>query len=91
MNREEFEADLLREGYQAFYGGMGANTAIPEHGHDKDERYIVIGGEMILPHDGKANVMRPGDVDIARPNDRHAGQVGPQGVAWIIGRRAANT
>jgi mannose-6-phosphate isomerase-like protein (cupin superfamily) len=76
--------------------GLGASGNLnppesPEHGHDKDERYMVISGEMTITQDGKANIMRGRDVDVAGPNDRHAGRVGPQGVAWIFGRRAARS
>jgi len=89
MNREEFEADLLREGYQVFYSGMRANEVLPEHGHDWDARVMVIGGEITLTRDGKAETFRTGDSCSVPANYPHAEQVGPQGVAFIAGRRTA--
>ncbi|HME25187.1 MAG TPA: cupin domain-containing protein [Acetobacteraceae bacterium] len=89
MKREEFEADLLREGYQVFYGGMRANEVNPEHGHEFDARVMVIGGEITLTRDGRAETFRTGDSCAVPANYPHAEQVGPQGVAWIFGRRAA--
>ena len=48
MNQSEFEADLLRQGYQVFYGGLQAGLANPDHAHDWDARVMVIGGEITL-------------------------------------------
>jgi hypothetical protein len=38
MNQSDFEADLLREGYQVFYGGLKAGEVNAEHSHDWDAR-----------------------------------------------------
>ena len=89
MKREEFEAELARDGYQLFYGGLRANEALPEHGHDWDARIMVIGGEITLTRDGNAETFGIGDSCAVAANYPHAEQVGPRGVALIIGRRAA--
>ena len=34
MNQSDFEADLRREGYQIFYGGLKADEVNTEHSHD---------------------------------------------------------
>jgi len=34
MTREEFEAELKRDGYGVFYGGFRAHEENTEHGHD---------------------------------------------------------
>ena len=88
MNRSDFEADLLREGYQIYYGGQRAIEATPEHGHDWDARVMVIAGEITITRDGKADTFREGDSCAVPANYPHAEQVGPQGVAYIAGRRA---
>ena len=54
MNQSDFEADLKREGYQVFYGGLRAGEVNPDHTHDWDARVMVIGGEITLTRDGKA-------------------------------------
>jgi hypothetical protein len=59
VTRAEFEADLLREGYEVFYGGSRANEVLPEHGHDREERSMMIGGEMTLTRDGKPERFDP--------------------------------
>ena len=88
MNREEFEADLLREGYQVFYSGMRANEVLPEHGHDWDARVMVIGGEITVSRAGKAQTFHVGDSCAVAAGELHAEHVGLQGVAYIAGRRA---
>ncbi len=88
MNQSEFEADLRREGYQVFYGGLGANHANPDHTHDWDARVMVIGGEITLTRGGKVQTFHPGDSCAVAAGELHAEHVGPQGVAYIAGRRA---
>ncbi|MGE0736795.1 MAG: cupin domain-containing protein [Alphaproteobacteria bacterium] len=87
MTQSEFEADLRREGYQVFYGGSRANEVLPEHGHAWDARLMVIGGEITLTRDGKAETFRAGDTCMVPANYPHAEHTGRQGVALIIGRR----
>ena len=61
MNQREFEAELRREGYQIFYGGLKAGEVNPEHAHDWDARVMVIGGEITLTRAGKPETFRAGD------------------------------
>ena len=89
MNQSEFEADLRREGYQVFYGGLQAGTVNADHSHDWDARVIVIGGEITLTRGGKAETFRAGDSCAVTAVEVHAEHVGPQGVAYIAGRRNA--
>ncbi len=89
MNQSEFEADLRREGYRVFYGGLSADHVNPDHTHDWDARVMVIGGEITLTRGGKAETFRAGDSCAVAAGAVHAEQVGPQGVAYIAGRRSA--
>jgi quercetin dioxygenase-like cupin family protein len=88
MNQSEFEADLLREGYQVVYNGYLPNQNNPEHVHNWDARLMVIGGEITITRDGKAETFRSGDCCVVPANYPHTEQAGPQGVAYIAGRRA---
>ena len=89
MNQSDFEADLRREGYQIFYGGMGAGQVNPDHTHDWDARVMVIGGEITMTRRGKAQTFQVGDSCAVAAGEVHAEHVGPQGVAYIAGRRTA--
>ena len=88
MNQSEFEADLKREGYEVFYGGMQAGHSNPDHSHPWQARVMVIGGEITITRNGKAETFGVGDSCGVSSGELHAEQVGAQGVAYIAGRRA---
>jgi quercetin dioxygenase-like cupin family protein len=88
MNQSEFEADLRREGYQVFYGGLRANEVNLDHTHDWHARVMVIGGEITITRNGKAETFHVGDSCAVAAGETHAEHVGAQGVAYIAGRRA---
>ena len=48
MNRAEFEADLVREGYEVRQGGIEPNVHRPSHTHDFDARVMVLEGAITL-------------------------------------------
>jgi len=87
MNQSEFEAELQREGYQVFYGGLQAGMVNPDHAHEWDARVMVIGGEITVTRGAKAETFRAGDSCAVPAGEIHAERVGPQGVAYIVGRR----
>ena len=89
MNQSEFEADLQCQGYQVFYGGLQAGMVNPDHAHDWDARVLVIGGEITLTRSGKVETFRVGDSCAVAAGEVHGERVGPQGVAYIAGRRNA--
>jgi quercetin dioxygenase-like cupin family protein len=88
MNQNEFEADLKREGYEVFYGGLKAGLVNSEHAHDWHAKVMVIGGEITITRNGKADIFRVGDSCSVAAGEMHAENVGEQGVAYISGRRA---
>jgi len=88
MNQSEFEADLRRDGYQVFYGGLRAGEVNPDHTHDWDARVMVIGGEITVTRGGNGQTFHAGDRCAVAAGEVHAEHVGPQGVAFIAGRRA---
>jgi quercetin dioxygenase-like cupin family protein len=89
MNQRDFEADLQRQGYQIFYGGLKPGEMNADHTHEWDARVLVIGGEITLTRGGKSETFRIGDSCAVAAGELHAEQVGPQGVAYVAGRRAA--
>jgi len=89
MDQSDFEAELRREGYQIFYGGLKAGEVNPDHPNDWDARVMVIGEEITLTRAGKVENFRVGDSCAVAAGEMHAEHVGPQGVAYIAGRRAA--
>ncbi|HEX3991614.1 MAG TPA: cupin domain-containing protein [Acetobacteraceae bacterium] len=88
MNQSEFEADLKREGYEVFYGGMQAGHANSDHTHPWQARVMVIGGTITITRNGKTETFGVGDSCAVSAGELHAEQVGELGVAYIAGRRA---
>ena len=72
-----------------FYGGLKAGEVNGDHSHDWDARVVVIGGEITITREGKAETFHVGDRCAVAAGQMHAEHVGPQGVAYISGRRAA--
>lgn len=60
-----------------------------DHTHDWDARIMVMGGEITLTRGGKAEAFHAGDSCVVAAGEVHAERVGPQGVAYVVGRRAA--
>jgi quercetin dioxygenase-like cupin family protein len=87
MDRLAFEADLRREGYSVVNSSLKPNCAAPDHVHDFDARILVLGGEITITRDGKAETFRAGQSCMVPANCTHAEQVGPEGVAYVAGRR----
>jgi quercetin dioxygenase-like cupin family protein len=85
MNQSEFEAELGRQDYQVFYGGLQAGMVNPDHAHDWEARVMVIAGEITLTRGGMAETFRVGDRCAVAAGEVHAEHVGPQGVAYIAG------
>jgi quercetin dioxygenase-like cupin family protein len=88
MNQSEFEANLKRECYEVFYGGLQAGHTNPDHSHPWQARVMVLGGEITITRNGKAETFGVGDSYAVSSGELHAEQVGAQGVAYIAGRRA---
>lgn len=89
MNQNEFEAELRRDGYQIVYNGFRPGEVNADHSHDWDARLLILGGEISITRGGKTETFRAGDTCSVPAGERHAEHVGPQGVAYIAGRRPA--
>ena len=86
LTREAFESDLRREGFEIVHGGQKADFAEDMHAHDFDVRIMVLGGEITVTRDGKPDLFRAGDHCEIPAGCQHTTQVGPEGVAYIVGK-----
>ena len=92
LTREMFESDLRREGFEVVHGAQKPGYSGDPHAHDFDARIMVLSGEITLTRDNKPQTFRAGDHCEVPAGCVHAEQVGPEGVAYIVGkayRRAA--
>ena len=87
MDRLEFEADLRREGYRVVNSSLKPNLADPNHCHDFDARILVLGGEITITRENNPETFRAGQSCVVPAGCMHAELVGPEGVAYVAGRR----
>ena len=88
MKREEFEAELVRDGFATAEGGVEPNTRRESHAHDFDVRALVLAGEITLGcGDAAPRTYRVGDVFTMQAGMSHTEAVGPEGVRYLVGRR----
>jgi quercetin dioxygenase-like cupin family protein len=86
LTREAFESDLRREGFEVMHGGQKPCFAEDLHAHDFDARIMVLSGEITICRDNKAETFHAGDHCEIAAGCMHTAQVGPEGVAYIVGK-----
>ena len=86
LTREAFESDLRREGFEVVHGGQKGDFAEELHAHDFDVRIMVLSGETTVTRDNKAETFRAGQHCEIAAGCQHTTQVGPEGVAYIVGK-----
>src|SRR3978361_382645 len=87
MDRLEFEAELRRDGYRLLNRTLKPQMVDANHCHDFDAKLFVLGGEISITRDNKPETFRAGDCCEVPAGCMHAEQVGPEGVAYVAGRR----
>ena len=87
ITREAFESDLRREGFEVTHGGQKPNFTEELHAHGGfDVRIMVLSGEITVNRDGGSETFHAGDHCEIPGDCQHATQVGPEGVAYIVGK-----
>lgn len=86
LTREAFESDLRREGFEVVHGGQKPCFSEELHAHDFDARIMVLSGEITVIRDGKAETFCAGSHCEIPGDCQHATKVGPEGVAYIVGK-----
>jgi quercetin dioxygenase-like cupin family protein len=87
MDRLEFEAELRREGYSIVNASLRPNLRVANHCHDFDAKLFVLGGEITITRDNNPETFRAGQCCEVPAGRMHAEHVGPEGVAYVSGRR----
>jgi mannose-6-phosphate isomerase-like protein (cupin superfamily) len=87
MDKTEFEAELRRDGFRPVYASLRPNMREANHCHDFDARLFVLGGEITITRDNNPETFRAGQCCEVPAGCMHTEQVGPEGVAYLSGRR----
>jgi quercetin dioxygenase-like cupin family protein len=86
LTREAFESDLRREGFEIAHGGQPPGFTEDLHAHEFDARIMVLGGEITVIRDNRAETFQAGDHCEIPAGCQHGTKVGPEGVAYIVGK-----
>lgn len=87
MSRVAFETALRAEGYRIVNGSLKPNLVDPDHTHDFDAKIMVLGGEITITRNGVPETFTAGQWCEVPAGQVHAEHVGPEGVAYVSGRR----
>jgi quercetin dioxygenase-like cupin family protein len=89
METKAFESTLAAEGYRDVETkALPSTYRAREHSHAFDVRALVLDGEITLTVNGDTRSYRAGDVFTMAAGCAHAESVGPDGVRYLVGRRA---
>ena len=68
------------------HGGQKPDFCEDLHAHDFDARIMVLSGEITIVRDNKAETFKAGDHCEIAAGCQHTAKVGPEGVAYIVGK-----
>jgi len=87
MNRETFEAELKRDGYEIMTNTTAGAKVNPEHSHPFDVRAMVMDGALSLTREGKTETYRSGQVFSMPRGCLHYESYGADGAVVLLGRK----
>jgi uncharacterized cupin superfamily protein len=89
MNAEEFEQQMARDGFtRPIAGHYEADRFNAPHSHPFEVRGLIVHGEMTITPVGGAGIRyRTGDVFVMPLSAQHQERVGPEGCAYLWGKR----
>jgi quercetin dioxygenase-like cupin family protein len=90
LKEAHFEFALRREGFTVERKIQPPHRRVPEHAHPFDVRALVLNGEITLTVEGIDYTYRVGDIFVMPAGHGHAECVGPEGVEYLVGRRAVD-
>ena len=88
MEQQEFIDILRAEGYaEPVLVQRGPDGRLDDHAHPFEAKGLVLTGEMRIHAGGEIKIYRAGDVFHLRRAEPHRESYGPDGVAYLSGRR----
>jgi quercetin dioxygenase-like cupin family protein len=87
MDRQTFETEAKRDGYEVMVNTTTAAKVNPEHTHPFDVRAMVMQGALTLTREGKEQTYRPGEIFSMPRGCLHYESYGAEGAVVLLGRR----
>ena len=88
MTRAEFEAELVREGYEVHEGEIKPNVHREAHAHGFDARVLVLDGSVTMVFGEDRVTYGPGDSCRVPAGTTHEEHTEADGVRYVSGRRS---
>jgi len=89
MTRAEFEAELVREGYEIREGEVEPHRHREAHAHEFDARLLVLEGSITLVFGTDRVTYGPGDSCNVPAGTLHEEHTDATGMRYVSGRRHA--
>ena len=90
MTRADFEAELVRDGYEIREGEIEPNVHREAHAHGFDARVLVLDGSITLVFGQDRVSYGPGDSCSVAAGTMHEEHTEAPGVRYVFGRRYAS-
>ena len=88
MDRQVFETELKRDGYDEIVTGTTQGPRHnAEHSHPYDVKAVVIDGAITLAWEGNTQTFRSGEVFTMARGCPHTETFGPEGAVTLVGRK----
>lgn len=87
MDRQTFEAELTRDGYEIFTNTTTGTKVNPEHSHPFDVRAMVLDGALTLISEGNTMTYRAGETFAMSKGCLHSESYGAEGAVTLVGRK----
>jgi quercetin dioxygenase-like cupin family protein len=87
MDRQTFEAELKRDGYEIATNTTAGAKVNPEHSHPFDVRAMVLDGALTLTSEGSTTTYRAGETFAMAKGCLHSESYGPEGAVTLFGRK----
>ena len=87
MDRQTFEAELKRDGYDIQTNTTTGAKVNPEHSHPFDVRAMVVQGALTLTTGDATRTYRSGETFTMPKGCLHSESYGPEGAVTLFGRK----
>ena len=87
MDRQTFEAELKRDGYEIQTNTTPGAKVNPEHSHPFEVRAMVLKGALALTTGGATKTYKPGEIFTMPKGCLHHESYGDEGAVTLVGRK----
>ena len=89
MNAEEFAQTLARDGFEPpVTVQREAHGMLAQHTHPFEAKALILAGEIRIAAQGAERTYRSGDIFHLPAHEPHTEHYGPEGVTYLVGRKA---